>query len=445
MTGAAHRDSIELDTEEFEWARIRKYLGASEAPLALIELASPDQAVSVIERIGDGARRVEVCRIDPADDFRQPLDWLEAREHPGVFLFVGFDAHSSDPDREREFWTWANGQRERWQRDGQKVVFLLLPRGVDALCRYAPMLWDWIPLKFNLTGGELRTLDRGMFVRPARQAESSSGQEEPGDAGANDVLQAARLRARLDRMRQQLLRARQRELPEHVVRRDYAWPFFNALVNTGEYEEAQRILTDELGLEFPSELPYTLASTAWPKLKAFLKDKLASERMNHSERAMEFYFKHAFLPFGKDACLMFYWCLRAIFALAANDCSAAERYCQRFATSATNLALNDMQALAYEWLGIAYANRGRYNDAVRVLQKAVRQNAVLGDSASIATVVRRLGAVAHLSRLEKREPHFSPARRMAVQREFIGSKLSWSQQMVLIMASVTHRVLSFQR
>ena len=140
----------------FEWARISTFLRASEAPLAIIEIASESDAEEVIGRIRSIARDdIHVFHPDPERDFRWPLDWLESHgERPGIFLFEGIgSSYATDEESACRFWTWANMQRERWQRDRQKVIFLLPPaQVVDALCRHAPMLWDWIPLKFNLTG-----------------------------------------------------------------------------------------------------------------------------------------------------------------------------------------------------------------------------------------------------------------------------------------------------
>jgi tetratricopeptide (TPR) repeat protein len=232
-TNAGLSDALDIS----EWDRIRSFLQAPDAPLALMEVEYPAQAEEVIDSIRSivGAEKVHVFRPDPAQDFRGILDWLEAQgDSEGVFLIAGLDHYTSSDEATSELWSWANVQRERWQRDHGKVVFVLSPAQVDALCRYAPMLWEWISLKFNLIEGD----------EAERRLSTDGGQPDDAGTASEDLT------VRLAVLRQQLLRARQTGLPEKLVVRYYAWPLFQQLIAAKRYEEAHQLLESDLGYGF---------------------------------------------------------------------------------------------------------------------------------------------------------------------------------------------------
>ena len=139
-------ETVPLDVDsDLEWDRLRSYLRAETAPLALIEVESGDQAEEILEAIRHECDALEVYR--PGRDGEAPqnvLDWLASRQAVAspetVFLILGLEELTPEEHDAREFWSWMNLQRERWRTPAGKVVFVLTSRQVDYLCRYAGAL-----------------------------------------------------------------------------------------------------------------------------------------------------------------------------------------------------------------------------------------------------------------------------------------------------------------
>jgi len=247
MTDAATTPSAA--EAELEWDRLRSYLRAEAAPLALIEVESEAHAAEVVVKI-----RQEPA-IDPVDvyepptegrkDRRELLEWvLEHRASKKILLLKGLHRFAPSDEERQQFWGWVDAQRERWHPDAGKLAFLLTPREVDDLCRCAGSLWDWIPLKFNLLG-----FGRTGFSAPAGTLSL------PVAVGDPDAGEAVKL---LPALREQLFQARRQGLPESVIRRRYAWPLFRALVRAHCLREAQAVLEQDLAGDLDS-LPRSAA------------------------------------------------------------------------------------------------------------------------------------------------------------------------------------------
>jgi tetratricopeptide (TPR) repeat protein len=396
---ATTREDSADDLEILEWDRIRSFLKAPSVPLAIMEIESPDHSDDVLAALGQiaGSEHVHVFRARGDEDFRRPLDWLEEQEDDqGVFVITDVQEYTREEDVACDFWTWANAQRERWPREHGHVVFLLQPEQVDYLCRYAPMLWDWIPLKFNLIRREsaehrVPATRKSYAAAMHRVARRQEPDREPGaDDERSERLQAARLEA----LREQLLRARQKGLPEHLVRRNFAWPLFRELVETDRIDEAHRVLETELGYEFPTELPFLQAMEGREQLKRFL-SSLNPRRAKHAETAVEFYLDSAggvrALLRSLGVCVSHV--AFSLIALTGGESDAAEGWLQRWRAINDKLGFDEGLAITYYLLGVTLMQRGDHINAKQWYRRAFSVFEKLGHGEQSMDVLRHLGFV----------------------------------------------------
>ena len=237
--------SAPLDESDVEWERLCRFVGAAEAPLALIEIESSfqaEQTISALERKCPDTR-ARVFRVTTETDSGAPIRWLSEQQADAnvhtLFLVLMTEDRPGNDDGSRAFWTWASSQRERWRPAAGKLAFVLTPPHVNDLARHADALWDWIPLKFNL----LRPRGAGAAQERSQMADSRPLSGNPG-------LAAQRLPA----LREQLLHARERGLAESIIRREYAWPLFKALSDANRFREAEVLCRNELAGDFAGEL-----------------------------------------------------------------------------------------------------------------------------------------------------------------------------------------------
>jgi tetratricopeptide (TPR) repeat protein len=324
-----------------DWDLLRSYVHGPGSALALIEIESAAQADDVVAavRVIAAPNPVSVFRATSGDDYRSVLDWLESVEPHcvgGLCLIADVEKWCTEPQSTREFWTWMNLQRERWKRDDLKVAFLLVPSQVDALARYAPMLWEWIPLKLNLLGRE--SLGDRMGV--AANVPPIPG---PAPKDAADLLPA---------LRQQLLRAREAGLPEPVIRRDYAWPLFRNLVYAQHLSEAREVLEADL----------------------------TDDSLNDWSA-----------PAAHEACLLIGWLYVLI-----GDTNLAARWTER----SLSLIGNDPRRSAEtcHQLGIVAQRRRDFNTAEEWYRKSLAIKETQGDEYGAAITYHQLGMIAELRR-----------------------------------------------
>jgi hypothetical protein len=379
------------DLEILEWDRIRSFLKAPSVPLAIMEIESSAHADDVLVALGTiaGPEHVHVFRARGDEDFRRPLDWLEEQEDDqGVFVITDVQEYTREEDVARDFWTWANAQRERWPREHGHVVFLLQPAQVDDLCRYAPMLWDWIPLKFNLIrreSAENRVPASGTPYAAAIH-QMASGQEPDGVFETAEGLRAARFEA----LREQLLRARQKGLPELLVRRNYAYPLFRELIRADRLPEARRVLETELGYQFPTELPLGQAVDAWMELR---RSRIDAGHEEQADRALIFYFLPRIGEFSRGIGASFSYSILALIAFSCEEDDAAESWVCRMLESGEKLGSDFIVASAQELMGRILARRHDHASARQWYRRALGTYEKLGDGENSARVLGRLASM----------------------------------------------------
>ena len=161
------------------------------------------------------------------------------------------------------------------------------------------------------------------------------------------MQRAKRQRTRLDGLRQQLLRARQKGLPEQVVLRDYAWPFFHALIEAGDLDEARRVVDSELGYEFPAGLPLHQAAKASKLLEELSRQIFTPERAAKVLRAIRFYRASASGPYGRGMGVSMYRLLRGELASFSEDLTAAEKWLRGALACSERLGFDEAIALTF--------------------------------------------------------------------------------------------------
>ncbi len=357
------------------WARLRSYVAAPGTLLAIVQISSPahaDRVAADLRRlVGDD--HLDVFRASEHDDYREILDWLEARDREGaVLLLTGLRHYAREPDQAREFWTWADMQRERWALTHGKVIFLLERAQVDHLYRHAPMLRDWIPLEFVLHG------------------------ELPSALIANDQLSHIDDRDRqsaialLPALREQLLRARQIGTPEEVIRHSHAWPLFRALVTAEHWNEAQAVLHAELDPEFAARMPAHKAGEAWLSLAKFrwkhLHDRAAAERAIQAALAT---FEHI----DDRAGVARSYHRMGIVTRESGDLHAAESAHHKALAISREIGDRCSEGVALGNLGIVYKNLGELEQAIDLHQQALVISRELGDRRGEGADLGNLGLI----------------------------------------------------
>ncbi|MCP4655884.1 MAG: tetratricopeptide repeat protein [bacterium] len=371
---------------DLEWDRLRSYLRAETGPLAVLEVESQTQAEELVEAVrsecGD-ACAVEVYRPDASADGQDPrnvLEWLAARQTPGfrdaVFLVLGLGKLAADGERTREFWTWMDSQRERWRPAAGKLAFVLTPRQVDDLCRFAGALWDWIPLKFNL-------------LRIGR-AESLGEQERDAFALDRDHQHPGEAARLIPALREQLLMARQQGLPEAVIRREYAWPLFRSLTRAYHLREAAALLDTDLAGDFDAELEVADQLDWWLTVGEF---SLKQKDLTTGEKACRTLIEVAQQSDDVEKIAAGYHHLGRI-AQQRRDFDDAEMWYRKALAIFEDLGAEYRAAGAYNQLGITAQQRRDFDGAEKWYRKALAISEQLGDEHRAAITYYQLGRFA---------------------------------------------------
>lgn len=226
---------------ELERDGLRCFLRADGGPPALVEVETAARAAEVATTISGQCNGKPIAEFRPehSSDAEQLVDWVEAHSPSADVLLINLAALPHEPPLAPEFWKGANYNRERLWPGERKTLFILTPSQIRSLARHAADLWDWIPLQFDLREYHA---DGSESIRHDAQMPMSS--ETSGDATR-----------RLPGLRERLLQARKAALPDSIIRGDYAWPLFKALVSAGHVREAGNVLHTDLVSNFAEELP----------------------------------------------------------------------------------------------------------------------------------------------------------------------------------------------
>ena len=382
-----------FDESDIEWERLRGFVQAGGAPLALIEVESGHQAEQVLrglERLCPDCR-LRVFRVGADMQPGLAIDWLTDQQGDAdarsVFLVLMDETVRADEERARVFWTWAGAQRERWRPLVGKLAFILTPAHVNDLARHADALWDWIPLKFNL----LRAARAARLDRFASSRADAAVERYQTAAGRESGERPLSARQRIDALRQQLLEARARGLAESIVRREYAWPLLQALVEASRLRDAETVVTDDLGGDFAAELPPQERATWFETLGYLHLDLWHLGEAEQAFRALE----QVGVDQSDEAVLA-----RAYFGIGrcraeARRFEEANEWYRQAAAISEKLGIEDGAASTYHQLGVVAQTERNLAAADRWYRKALAIKERRGNEQSAASTYHNLGMIAH--------------------------------------------------
>ena len=133
---------------DLEWDRLRRFLRADGAPMAIFEVDSAASAAQLVEAAEQycGGDLVEKYEVTELQQGMRATSWLADAQAQAkaetIFLVLITETFAVDEPEARRFWQWANAQRERLRPQVGKLAFILTPRHVGFLYRWADALTE---------------------------------------------------------------------------------------------------------------------------------------------------------------------------------------------------------------------------------------------------------------------------------------------------------------